>query len=197
MHPALSAEVVLVEWAPPNNRPPLRNALTFSPGLPPVRIISVPAGVHDALPHAAQDGFPQFYAKNVGMRRARGEYLLVTNGDVLLGEVLIGTLARRELDPESFYRIDRHVLIGMLARRELDPSSFYRIDRGVVLVGMLARRELDPGSFYRIDRHDLLERFRPKFDPDLTAAAERALAKVGQNSPLANVYTIGALAKVI
>jgi hypothetical protein len=49
---------------------------------------------------------------------------------------------------------------------------------GEALVGLLARRELDPGAFYRIDRHDLLERFRPVFAPDATAAAERALAKV-------------------
>jgi len=52
MHPALSAEVVLVEWAPPAHRPPLRRALSFAAGLPPVRIISVPAAVHDALPQA-------------------------------------------------------------------------------------------------------------------------------------------------
>lgn len=44
------------------------------------------------------------------MRRALGRYVLVTNGDVLIGEALIKALADRQLDDESFYRIDRHDL---------------------------------------------------------------------------------------
>ncbi|EKX40129.1 hypothetical protein GUITHDRAFT_113865 [Guillardia theta CCMP2712] len=111
MHPTLSAELVLVEWAPSHHRPPLRRALAWPAGLPPVRIIRVPASIHAALPQAAKDGFPQFYAKNVGMRRARGKFVLVTNGDILLGQVLVGILADRQLDEEAFYRIDRHDLL--------------------------------------------------------------------------------------
>ena len=110
MYPSLSAELVLVEWAPPPHRPSLRRALRWPRGLPRVRIIKVPPAVHDALPQAAQDAFPQFFAKNVGMRRARGKYMLVTNGDVLLGHALIEILARRDLLPDAFYRIDRHDL---------------------------------------------------------------------------------------
>ena len=53
-----------------------------------MRIVRVPPAVHEGLPQAAKDGFPQFYAKNVGLRRARGQFVLVTNGDVLLGQVL-------------------------------------------------------------------------------------------------------------
>ena len=110
MYPSLSAELVLVEWAPPPHRPSLRRALRWPRGLPRVRIVKVPPAIHDALPQAAQDGFPQFFAKNVGMRRARGKYMLVTNGDVLLGHALVDILARRELLPDAFYRIDRHDL---------------------------------------------------------------------------------------
>ena len=110
MHPTLSAELVLVEWAPPPHRPPLRRALRWPSGLPPVRIVRVPPAIHDALPQAAKDGFPQFFAKNVGLRRARGKFVLVTNGDVLLGHVLIEILAQQQLDEGAFYRIDRHDL---------------------------------------------------------------------------------------
>jgi hypothetical protein len=31
-----------------------------------------------ALPQAAKDGFPQFFAKNVGMRRARGRFQVLS-----------------------------------------------------------------------------------------------------------------------
>ena len=47
----------------------------------------MPPEVHAALPQAAKDGFPQFFAKNVGLRRARGKFVLVINGDILIGEV--------------------------------------------------------------------------------------------------------------
>ena len=55
-------------------------------------------------------------AKNVGMRRAKGEFVLVTNGDVLLGEALIGIISNRKLDKDSFYRIDRHDLFERYSR---------------------------------------------------------------------------------
>lgn len=71
----------------------------------------MPHAIHAALPQASKDGFPQFYAKNVGIRRARGEFVFVTNGDVLISAELVGVLARKELDVGSFYRIDRHDLL--------------------------------------------------------------------------------------
>jgi hypothetical protein len=53
---------------------------------------------------------PQFYAKNIGLRRARGQWLLITNADILLGDELYAFIAQRTLDTRSFYRIDRHDL---------------------------------------------------------------------------------------
>ena len=52
----------------------------------------------------------QFFAKNVALRRARGQWLLITNADILLGDDLFAFIAERTLDTGSFYRIDRHDL---------------------------------------------------------------------------------------
>src|SRR6516165_4483839 len=51
-------------------------------------------------------------AKNVGLRRARGRYLLATNIDILFSDELCRFLARRELRPGLMYRIDRLDVAG-------------------------------------------------------------------------------------
>jgi hypothetical protein len=47
-------------------------------------------------------------AKNVGIRRSRGVFVLPTNIDLLFSDELFALFALKELDPECFYRIDRH-----------------------------------------------------------------------------------------
>jgi glycosyltransferase involved in cell wall biosynthesis len=47
-------------------------------------------------------------AFNVGVRRARGEFVLVTTPDILFSNELIEFLASEELDKEAMYGIDRH-----------------------------------------------------------------------------------------
>ena len=50
----------------------------------------------------------EFIAKNVGIRRAKGDYILITNPDVLFNEPLIEFLSLRQLRNDCFYRIDRY-----------------------------------------------------------------------------------------
>ena len=46
--------------------------------------------------------------KNAGIRRARGEFILATNIDILFSSELMEFLAARRLDRDRMYRIDRH-----------------------------------------------------------------------------------------
>ena len=46
--------------------------------------------------------------KNVGIRRARGQFVLATNIDILFSDELAKYLAARRLEPGRMYRIDRH-----------------------------------------------------------------------------------------
>ena len=46
-------------------------------------------------------------AKNVGARRARGEFVLITNGDVMLNDDVYTMLAAQALDRDSYFRISR------------------------------------------------------------------------------------------
>jgi hypothetical protein len=50
----------------------------------------------------------EFIAKNVGIRRAKGEYIIATNPDIIFSRSLIKFLAKRQLSKGYFYRADRY-----------------------------------------------------------------------------------------
>jgi hypothetical protein len=106
----LDAELVLVEWNPPPDRPGLRDALRWpAPGKHfEARIIEVPADIHARLAHSERLPLFQMIAKNVGIRRARGQFALATNIDLIFSDELVRFLAERRLDPRLVYRVDRY-----------------------------------------------------------------------------------------
>jgi hypothetical protein len=105
----LNSELVLVEWNPPPGRPSLEHAIEWPEDFGPatVRIVTVPPDVHAQLPHA--DALPlfQMIGKNVGIRRARGRYVLATNIDILLDDATVLYL-RDKLKSGIMLRADRY-----------------------------------------------------------------------------------------
>lgn len=100
----------MVEWNPPEDRPPLTNALDWSQSNQycPVRIIQVPPQVHKRYQHSDRLPLFQMIAKNVGIRRALSPFVLATNIDILFSEELIRYFASRRLKDGVMYRMDRH-----------------------------------------------------------------------------------------
>jgi hypothetical protein len=47
-------------------------------------------------------------AKNVGIRRAKAQFILVTNIDIIFSDELMQFIARRNLDSKKVYRVDRY-----------------------------------------------------------------------------------------
>lgn len=107
---SLPSELIIVEWNPPETRPPLIDALKWPPHLDPccVRFIEVPPDVHRRYRYSAVLPLYQMIAKNVGIRRARGQFILATNIDIIFSDELAGYLSRRELESRRMYRIDRY-----------------------------------------------------------------------------------------
>jgi FkbM family methyltransferase len=105
---ALDCELVVVEWNPPGDRPRLTDVVQWpAAGRCTVRVIEVPAQVHAEFRHA--DALPlfQMIAKNVGIRRARGEFVLATNMDIVCSDELVEFLAAKRLRRDRLYRADR------------------------------------------------------------------------------------------
>ena len=107
---SLPIEIILVEWNPPADRPRFRELLRFPPDRShaTVRIIEVPETRHRHFAYAHSQALYQMIGKNVGIRRAEGQFVLCTNVDILLSDELFSFLANAELDAEAIYRCDRH-----------------------------------------------------------------------------------------
>lgn len=107
---ALPVELVLVEWNPPPEKPCLAEVLQWPASSSPcrVRIITVPPDVHRKFAHAEAMPLYQMIAKNVGIRRAAGEFILATNIDILFSGELMRFFAERRLERGRMYRVNRY-----------------------------------------------------------------------------------------
>src|SRR5262249_30726702 len=63
--------------------------------------------LHRRYQHAATLPLLQMIAKNVGIRRARGRFILATNIDILFNDELMRFLKEERLEKGKLYRIDR------------------------------------------------------------------------------------------
>lgn len=105
----LPVELIIVEWNPPAERPLLKDVLPTPPKDSPVvlRIVVVPDSVHETYRFSDSIPLYQMIAKNVGIRRAQGEFILCTNIDILFSDMNFEMLASRNLERGNFYRANR------------------------------------------------------------------------------------------
>ncbi len=104
----LDADVIIVEWAPPLDRPSIKDSIDWTKQTLPVTIITVPYTVHNLLSNPHRERFFEYWAKNVGIRRATGEAILSTNPDNIYSGFLLSRLARSPVPENQFYRVNRY-----------------------------------------------------------------------------------------
>jgi hypothetical protein len=106
----LKSELIIVEWNPLPDRPRLREVLKWptSSDYCRVRIIEVPAEIHSRFKHSDQLPLFQMIAKNVGIRRSHGKFILATNVDLLFPDRMMKYLAACNLKDNLLYRCDRY-----------------------------------------------------------------------------------------
>ena len=102
-------ELIIVEWNPPPDRPPMKEAFTFprKHHWASCRIVTVPNTIHHTFDVARQIPLHQMIGKNIGIRRARGEYILSTNIDILFSEELFNYITGPDMQGERVYRGNR------------------------------------------------------------------------------------------
>lgn len=129
----LSAELIIVEWNPPEDRPPLSEVLSLPEERGPctLKILQVSKAVHEQFEHGDKLPLFQMIAKNVGIRRAQGRFVLATNIDILFSDAVI-LFMKNHLEPGRLYRADRLDVPHRLPEGEpiLDfcERSFFRIN---------------------------------------------------------------------
>ncbi len=102
-------ELIIVEWNPPGDKPLLKEDLPSPPEDVPVRlrIVVVPNSIHETYRFSDSIPLYQMIAKNVGIRRADGKFILCTNIDILFSDMSFELLSEKALEKGKFYRANR------------------------------------------------------------------------------------------
>lgn len=105
----LPVELIVVDWNPPPDRHGLAEVIEWPKDRRFIRtrVIVVPPEFHRSLANSENLPLFQMIGKNVGIRRARGEYVLATNIDILFSDELMEYLSKRPLKHGNSYRVDR------------------------------------------------------------------------------------------
>jgi len=106
-------EIVFVEWAPPREVPLLCDVLAEAVPELDFSVCSwyvVDARYQTALSLNPTLAYLEFVAKNVGVRRACGRFVLTSNCDVFLGRHVLDVLQREALEEGVLYRAPRYDL---------------------------------------------------------------------------------------
>jgi len=108
-------ELIIVEWNQIPENPPISQTLDFKniKLYADVKIITIKKELHDAIANSDKIHFFQMIAKNAGIRRASGEFILCTNIDILLNDNLVTFLKNSQIHKKTLYRLARHDLSVM------------------------------------------------------------------------------------
>ena len=107
----IKSELILVEWNQIPNTKTLSDRLDIvSNEYFILKVITVSKDYHLSFPNSDKLEFFQMIAKNVGIRRASGEFILATNIDVIINQKLYEFISKKKLEKKTIYRCDRHCI---------------------------------------------------------------------------------------
>lgn len=101
----VATELLFVEWNPVAGRPLLSRQVLAE--FANARAIAVPNDAHQRYGGNPHMPFHEMPAKNIGIRHARGAWVLIANADIVLGRDVIAWLARAGHDERTLYRAHR------------------------------------------------------------------------------------------
>jgi predicted O-methyltransferase YrrM len=153
-------ELIIVEWNPPKDTLPLKDVLSIPNNLT-IRVITVPPEIHNTL--HVNSPMLEFYAKNVGIRRAKGEFVLVTNPDIMLTNEMIIWFAKKELNKDRVYRTDRYDYNGD-GLENIEPNQYINYALSKTFLAHLCIEENNI-SLTIDDPADIPKKFISKIEP--------------------------------
>lgn len=102
------SELILVEWNPLNNKEKLADVLSvpMDLGCCSLRFIEFSAELHNLVENSNKIPLFQMIGKNVGIRRAKGSFVLASNIDIVFSDNIMKFL-KNNLKKGVLYRADR------------------------------------------------------------------------------------------
>lgn len=101
----LADEIVFVEWNPPPERALLAERLVER--FPFVRVYVVPPELHAEVGRGGRAPLLEYHAKNVGIRRARTDWVIATNADAAFGLDTVRTILHTPLSEDVVWTTER------------------------------------------------------------------------------------------
>lgn len=116
----IATELIVVEWNPPTDKPRLFDAARLPRGQKlKLQLLTVSPEIHRTFENSARIPLFEYLAKNVGIRRASGRFVLATNPDIILSDGIGRRIGKGRLRDDCFYRTDRHDVLAPVPE-ELD-----------------------------------------------------------------------------
>ncbi|MDD5052062.1 MAG: hypothetical protein PHO27_04915 [Sulfuricurvum sp.] len=121
----LESEIIMVDYNPPPDKPCLREIfdLTKNRKYVSVRFIEVPNTIHIHYAQSEKIPMNNMVARNVGIRRARGEFILSTGIDVIFSSEMIAFFAQKTLKKDISYRTSRIDVARCVSAYSMDVDS--------------------------------------------------------------------------
>lgn len=98
-------EIVFVEWNPISDRSFLSEKLCSE--FPKIRAFIVPHDIHHSYCTNKNMNFCEMPAKNVGIRRSQGSYVLIINADIILSKKIVQKISKIVPKYNEIYRAQR------------------------------------------------------------------------------------------
>lgn len=105
----LESELILVDWNPPPDRPPLKDLIDWpsTSVYCTVWCVMVHPIFHQRFRYHERYPFAGVGGWNVGIRRCRGQFIVPRAADVLYSNELVSFLAQKSLEANARYRVNR------------------------------------------------------------------------------------------
>lgn len=108
----LSSELIIVEWNPDKDKKSLKKVLKFPKlqSYQSIKIITTTNNIYKKKNLNKRIKFYQMIAKNIGIVRSQGRFILSTNIDIIFSDELIKKLSKKLLKEKTIYTAERYDL---------------------------------------------------------------------------------------
>jgi hypothetical protein len=102
-------ELIIVEYNPPADKKKLFEVLQICKNSNlKIRFIEFDSKYHSNFKNSERIKLFEYTAKNIGIKRATGDFIVSTNQDIIFSDEFIKYLTYEKLDKNTFYRTDRY-----------------------------------------------------------------------------------------
>lgn len=176
------SEIIFVNYNPLDVELPILKFIDWpsSTDTVKVRVIDVPGTFHTQfLKSGKRKPVPvlEYVAKNIGIRRASGEYILVMNPDIIIPDEIYQCFSEKKLMKQVYYRVDRVDHKSQWTGLRPDVSGLHKTSFRIYLKGF--QYPINGYTFSKLWLLRMFNRFRIYFHLELIVALKWLFVLIG------------------